>query len=355
MNLNKALEISNYNKLRLEQRREREKRDGRLLGIGLCTYLEISTWSPDSPQTASISVTQSGKVTIVSGTSPHGQGHETPFAQIAAQELGISLDDIVVTYGDTAKLSYGTATGGSRSAALGGSAVLLCAKKIKEKMALIAGLVLDVDPSDLAFENGKIFDSRNPKRSLSFADVAKTSYVASKLPKGMEPTLFAYSAFAPKNWTFPFGTHVAVVEVSRETGKIKVLDYVAVDDVGTVLNPLLAEGQVHGGVMQGAGQALTEDVVYDSEGQLLTRSFMDYQIPLAEECFPIRWLRTNTPTFENPLGIKGIGENGTVACTPALANAVEDALAPFGGRVDLLPLKPDYLRSLIKASSKTDF
>jgi carbon-monoxide dehydrogenase large subunit len=343
--LKKALDLANYYKWRREQREERSKPNGRLIGIGLGAYLEISSWGPGSPQTASVNVTQTGKIKIVSGTSPHGQGHETPLAQIAADELGIDIERITVTYGDTDRLAWGSTTGGSRSAALGGSAVMMSAQKIRKKMAAIAAKELGVAPDSLTFQNGKIFPRGNEKNSLQFDAVSGMGYNSAKLPDGMEPTLFEYSAFTPKNWTWPYGTHVAVVEVERDTGMIKVLDYVAVDDIGVVVNPMIAEGQVHGGVAQGAGQALLEGIIYDQDGALVTGSFLDYMIPQAGDMFPIRWSTTFTPTGSNPLGIKGVGENGTVASVPAIVNAVEDALANV--KINTMPLAPDYLLSLM--------
>jgi carbon-monoxide dehydrogenase large subunit len=347
-NLRRALEFINYNRWRLEQREERAKAsNGRLIGIGLGNYVDISTWGPDMPQTASITVTMSGKIKVVAGTSPHGQGHETPFAQIVSDELGVDVDKITVVYGDTDRLPWGSTTGGSRSGALGGSAVLISARKIKEKMAQIAGKELGVEPASLQFENGKIFQKYNPEKSLTFEAVAAMAYVPSKIPAGMESTLFAYSAFSPENWTFPYGTHIAVVEVERETGMIKVLEYVAVDDIGMIINPLIAQGQIHGGVVQGAGQALLEGIIYDQNGNLLTSSFMDYQIPESCDSFPIRWDTTFTATRSNPLGVKGVGENGALAGTPAIVNAVEDALSVVNAKVKTMPLTPHYVLGLL--------
>lgn len=345
-NLKKALETVNYNKWRLVQRDERSKENGRLIGIGIGAYLEISAWGPGSPQTASVNVTQTGAVKIVSGTSPHGQGHETPLAQIAADELGTDIDRITVTYGDTDRLAWGSTTGGSRSAALGGSATMMSARKIKTKMAQIAANELRVNPDLLVFQDSKIFQKYNEKKSLSFDQVAAMAYNAAKLPDGMEATLFEYSAFTPKNWTWPYGTHVAIVEVERDTSMVRVLDYVAVDDIGVIVNPMIAEGQIHGGVAQGAGQALLERIMYDEEGTLLTSNFLDYMIPQAGDMFPIRWSTMFTPTRSNPLGIKGVGENGTCAATPAIVNAVEDALSH--AKIRSMPLAPDYLQSLTK-------
>jgi carbon-monoxide dehydrogenase large subunit len=347
MNLKRALELSHYDRWRDEQKRARE--NGRLIGIGLSTYVEICAFGPDFPETAAMSVSRSGKVTVISGTSPHGQGHETPFSQIVADILGIPMDDIYVVYGDTAQLPWGTFTAGSRSAALGGSAVLMCAEKIKSKMKMIASFNLGIEQDeDIVFQDGYIFSRKEPeKKKASFSKIASYAYRPGKLPPGMEPVLYAFSAFAPKNYTFPFGTHVAVVEVNKETGKVTVLDYVSVDDCGKVLNPMIVEGQLHGGITQGLGQALLEGVQYDSNGTLLTSSFLDYQIPLAEDVPNYHCFRTETVTDSNALGIKGIGEAGTIAATPAIANAVNDALSPLGIRVRDMPLTPSYIKSLI--------
>jgi len=348
MNLRKALELSNYDKWRGERRKARAQ--GRLIGIGLSSYVEICAFGPDFPQTAAISVTESGKVTVISGTSPHGQGHETPFAQIVADKLGLKVEDIYVTYGDTAQLPWGTFTAGSRSGALGGAAVLMCAEKIRDKMARIAAKSLGVPPEDIGFQEGYVFSisqRSDPKMKLTFHKVASYAYEPKKLTEGMEPALFAFSAFAPPNYTFPFGTHVAVVEVDRDIGKVKILEYTSVDDCGKVLNPLVVEGQVHGGITQGLGQALMEDVKYDVNGQLLSGSFLDYQIPIAEDIPDYHCFRTETPTYANPLGIKGIGEAGTIAATPTIANAVADALAPLNIKVLDMPLSPPYLRKLL--------
>ena len=352
MNLKRALELSHYGRWREEQVAERARGGSRLIGVGLCSYVEVCAFGPEFPETAAISVSESGAITITSGTSPHGQGHETPLAQIVADKLGISgVEGIAVTYGDTAQLPWATFTAGSRSGALGGSAVLMCANKIRDKMARIAAHNLGVSPEEIVFRNGEIFaasDEADPKKRLTFQKVASYAYRPKKLPKEMEPTLYAYSAFAPPNYTFPFGTHVAVVEVARDTGRIRVLQYTSVDDCGKVLNPLVVEGQIHGGIVQGLGQALLEGVVYDSSGQLLSASFLDYQIPLAEDVPEIQSFRTETPTHSNQLGIKGIGEAGTIAATPTLANAVADALAPLGINVLEMPLTPDYVKKLIE-------
>jgi carbon-monoxide dehydrogenase large subunit len=260
-----------------------------------------------------------------------------------------------VTYGDTMMLPWGTFTAGSRSAALGGSAVLMCADKIKDKMTRIAALALGVPEEDLDFRNGEIVsrsESNDPKKKLAFEKVASYAYRPTKLPKGMEAVLFAFSSFAPPNFTYPFGTHVAVVEVDKETGRVKILDYTSVDDCGRVINPLIVEGQIHGGVAQGLGQAMLEEVRYDDDGQLLSSSFLDYQIPLAEDIPNIHSFRTETPTYANPIGLKGIGEAGAIAATPVLANAVRDALSVGGVKVEKMPFSMDYIWRLAKDLNK---
>jgi len=285
---------------------------------------------------------------ITCGTFPHGQGHETPFAQIVADVLGAPRDDISTSYGDTSQLAWGTFTAGSRSASLGGTAVLMCANKIRNKMAQVAAFNLGTRAEELVFEQGIVRSRIDAKKSLSFQEVASLSYQPAKLPEGVEPVLFAFSAFAPKNFTFPFGTHVVVVEIERETGNPKILEYTCVDDCGKVINPMLVEGQIHGGIVQGLGQALLEGISYSDEGQLVTSSFLDYQIPLAEDIPAIHNHRTVTPSPSNPLGIKGIGEAGTIASTAAIANAVCDALSSDGATASEMPFTPSYLFSLIK-------
>jgi len=343
MNLTKALVLSNYDKWREEQRRARAS--GRLFGVGLTTYVEICAFGPDFPQTAAVTVSPRGKVTVITGNSPHGQGHETPLAQIAAEKFGISPDDIFVSYGDTGQLPWGTQTAGSRSAALGGTAVLMCVEKIKAKMQQVAAHNLEVPAEELKFRRGQIISPSGDKR-ISFEKLAALSYNPLKLPEGMEPVLYAFSCFAPRNHTYPFGTHVAVVEIEKDTGEVRILDYTSVDDCGKVINPMLVEGQIHGGIAQGLGQALLEDLKYDRDGQLLSSSFLDYQIPQASDIPVIHSFRTETPSTSNPLGIKGIGEAGAIASTPAIANAVRDALSKKGKESRVMPFTPDYVWKL---------
>lgn len=344
-NLQRALEVSGYEKLRARQREAKSK--GRLLGIGVATYVEVCGFGPSYPQTASLTVSNEGKVTVTVGSNPHGQGHITAFAQIAADELGIDMGDVVVQHGDTSALPWGTITAGSRSAVVGGTAVLLSARKVRIKMSKIAAKMLGLKSDKMTFRGGKISPQGSRGKSLSFAQVAAKAYSPKSLPPGMEPTLYEYTAYAPPGNVFPFGTHVALVEVDKETGVVKILKYVAVDDVGKVVNPLIVEGQIHGGVLQGISQALLEQVVYDDSGQLLTSTLSDYLIPTSDNSPQIESYRTETPSPNNPLGVKGVGEAGTIGATPTVVNAVEDALAPFGAEVLRMPLTPEYVRSLI--------
>jgi aerobic carbon-monoxide dehydrogenase large subunit len=350
-NLEKALEVSGYKKLRQEQREARAA--GRLYGIGICTWTEICGFAPSLAQTAAITVNHDGGVVITIGGHPHGQGHAISMIQLAADELGLDQERFDVRSGDTNMLPWSSMTAGSRSGALTGAATLLCARKIKDKMGKIAANALNVSAaSKMVFEDGKIFAEDDPGKSLPFEDVADMSYDAEKIPRGMEPTLFEYTAYAPPNFTFPFGTHIAVVEVDRETGVVKVVKYFGIDDCGRILNPMLVEGQVHGGVAQGAGQALMEEIVYDENGQLLTSTLADYLLPVTDTMPEIVWARTETPTYANPMGVKGIGEAGTIAATPVIVNAVEDALSEYGIVVEKMPVRSDYIRSLIRAAGK---
>ncbi len=349
-NLDKALEVSNYGKLLAERREARSA--GRLVGIGLVTWVEICGFGPGSAQTAALTVNKRGQAIIFIGGHPHGQGHAIGMAQIVADELGIGIDRIFVRHGDTDVLPYSTITAGSRSGPLTGSAVLISARKVREKMRRIAAhhLKLAAD-TKMVFQNGSIYQEGETTRSLTFDQVAELAYDPEAIPKEMESTIFEYTAFAPPNYTFPFGTHVAEVEVDRETGVVKVMKYFAVDDCGKLLNPMVVEGQVHGGVMQGVGQALLEELIYDDNGQLLTTTLADYCLPGSDTMPDIVWDRTETSTNSNPLGLKGIGEAGTIAATPTIVNAVEDALSEYGVTVEKMPLRSDYVLSLIKAGA----
>ena len=294
-------------------------------------------------ESGTVRVEPTGKITVLTGTSPHGQGQETSFAQIVADELGVDLDDIKVIHGDTAVVTSGIGTFGSRATAVGGTAVVQAAVRVKEKARRIAANLLEVDPVDLVFSGGKFSVKGVPKKGVSIQEIALEAHLATRLPKRMEPGLSATAFFEPANFTFPFGTHICVVEVDPKNGGVAVKKYIAVDDCGKVINPLLVDGQIQGGIAQGLGQALFEEVVYDEEGQLLTGSLMDYALPKAEDLPRLELARTETPTPVNPLGVKGVGEAGTIGSTPAVVNAVIDALAPFGVVHIDMPLKPEKI------------
>jgi aerobic carbon-monoxide dehydrogenase large subunit len=349
--LKKVLKISRYSQLRKEQQRLRKK--GKLLGIGLSTYVEICAMGPSSRMPAggwesgTVRVEVTGKVTVLSGTSPHGQGEQTTFAQIVAQELGIPYDDVTVYHGDTAQVPIGIGTFGSRTTAVGGTAIYTAAQRIKKKMARIAAHKLGVKNGDLVFEEGKI-QTKDGSKSVAFKKVAEEAYMARELPPGIEPGLSELSVFEPPNYTYPFGAHVAVTEVDEKTGEVRLRNYFAVDDCGRILNPMLVDGQVHGGIAQGVGQALVEELTYDENGQLLTGSLMDYAVPKAH-LFPwFETANTETRTPVNPLGVKGVGEAGTIGSTPAIVNAVADAL---GVRHIDMPLKPERIWNILKQTA----
>jgi aerobic carbon-monoxide dehydrogenase large subunit len=343
--LGKALTRAGYEKLRRDQKRLRNQ--GRYLGIGLSTYVEICAMGPKGMwEYGKVEVEPTGKVTVLSGASPHGQGQKTSFAQIVADQLGVEMDDVTVMHGDTAVVPKGIGTFGSRATAVGGVAIYQAAEKVKEKARELASHLLEVDPDDLNFSDGRFNVKGVPKKGLTIQQIAQQIHSAQNLPEKMDPRLVAESQFEPSNFTFPFGTHLCVVEVEPQTGRVEIKKYVAVDDCGKVINPLLVDGQVQGGIVQGLGQALFEEVVYDEHGQLLTGSLMDYAVPRAADLPRLNLARTETPTPVNPLGVKGIGEAGTIGSTPAIVNAVVDALAPFGVTHIDMPLTPQKIWSL---------
>ena len=354
--LDLALEKSGYKKLRREQAAQRKK--GRLVGIGISTYVEICGMGPSSAmpaggwESATVRIEPTGKVNLLTGASPHGQGQETTFAQLGADVLGLEPNDVQVVHGDTAVVPYGIGTFGSRATAVGGTAAYKSLLKLRDKLAGIAGHMLGEDPSKMELAGRKIFSKSTPKKSVSFAAAVSAAYVAKSLPAEMEPGLEATTFYEPANFTYPFGTHICVVEVDPETGQVRLLRYVAVDDCGNVLNPLLVDGQVHGGIVQSVGQALFEGAVYDEQGQLLTGELMDYALPRAADLCWIETARTVTPSPVNPLGVKGAGEAGTIAATPALAGAVVDALSPFGVRHVDMPLTREKLWHLMHPAGR---
>jgi aerobic carbon-monoxide dehydrogenase large subunit len=354
--LDLALKNSGYTKLRQEQAKARKQ--GRVVGIGLSTYVEICAMGPSSAmpaggwESATVRIEPSGMVNLMTGASPHGQGQETSFAQLGAEILGLEPADVNVIHGDTAIVPYGIGTFGSRGTAVGGTAAYMALVKLREKLATLAGFLIDADPSKLVFENMKIFVKSQPKKSIAFGEVVAAAYTAKKLPPNMEPGLDATSFFEPSNFTFPFGAHVCMVEIDKDTGDVHLLKYVAVDDSGNVLNPLLVAGQVHGGIAQSFGQAMLEECVYDEQGQLITGELTDYAIPRAED---LPWFETGhtvTPSPVNPMGVKGVGEAGTIGATPALANAVADALSPFGVRHVDMPFKREKIWKLMHSNGR---
>jgi aerobic carbon-monoxide dehydrogenase large subunit len=351
--LDKALDIVDYKKLRAEQKEARSV--GRLMGIGLSTYGEICAIGP-SPATpaggwesATVKIEPSGKVTVMTGCSPHGQGEETTFAQIAADELGVGIDDVLVVHGDTAIVQYGIGTFGSRGTAIGGTAMYFAIQELKEKIKKYGALLLESE--DVSFTGGACVDNKTGK-SVPLAQIAAATYRAMKLPPNTEPGLVATHFWEPPNFTFPFGAHIVVTEVDRETGNIEIKRYVACDDCGNILNPLIVEGQVHGGVAQGLGQALWEQAVYDDSGQLVTGEFMDYAVAKASSMPWIETSHTVTPSPVNPLGVKGVGEAGTIGCSPAVVNSVVDALSPLGVRHIDMPMTPEKIWNLIQAGER---
>lgn len=353
--LDKALQVAGYAGLREEQRRLRAA--GRLLGIGVASYVEITglgaaaALSGGSWESATVRVEPTGKITVLTGSSPHGQGEETTFAQIVSDRLGVPVDDVAVIHGDTRAVPHGVGTFGSRNTAVGGSAVFVACDRIREKALAIAAHLLEAPVGDVALDGARFHVRGSPQRAVEFKDVARAAYKGAKLPPGVEPGLEVTHFFAPPERVFPFGTHVCVVEVEPETGEVRIRRYVAVDDCGTVINPLLVAGQVHGGIAQGLAQALFEDAVYDGDGQLLTAGLPDYAVPKAAQIPPFELDHTVTPSPHNPLGAKGVGEAGTIGATPAVVNAVLDALAPFGIEHLDMPLTPRKVWEAIQRSA----
>ena len=349
--LDTALAEIDYPALRREQQQARAS--GKLMGIGLSTYGEICAIGP-SPATpaggwesATVKIEPSGKITVMTGASPHGQGEETTFAQIVADELGVDIDDVVVVHGDTAIVQYGIGTFGSRGTAIGGTALYYALQELKGKVKKFGAMLLECD--DVALAGGKCVDERTGK-SVPFAQVAAASYRAMKLPPNTQPGLVATYFWEPPNFTFPFGAHVVITDVDRETGQVSIRRYVAVDDCGKIINPLIVAGQVHGGVAQGLGQALWEQAVYDENGQLLSGELTDYALPRAHMMPWIESSHTETPSPVNPLGVKGVGEAGTIGCSPAVVNSVVDALSHLGVRHIDMPLTPEKVWKLIQGA-----
>jgi carbon-monoxide dehydrogenase large subunit len=357
----RLLAMVDYKKFRAEQADARGK--GRLLGIGFSTYIEACSIAPSKVvgslgaqaglwESGKVQVHPTGKVSVFTGSHSHGQGHETTMAQLVADHLGISMDDVEIVHGDTGRVPFGMGTYGSRSASVGGTAIVMSLNKIKEKGKKIAAHLLEANPKDMDFVGGQFVVKGAPQKAIPFGTVALTAYVPHNYPEGVEPGLEETSFYDPANFCFPFGAHACVVEVDADTGHVKILRYLAVDDVGNVINPMIVDGMVHGGIAQGVAQALWEETVYDADsGQLVSGSMMDYALPKADMLPFYETDRTETPTPVNPLGVKGAGETGTIASTPAVVNAVVDALSGLGvDHIDAMPLTPERVWKTAQAA-----
>ena len=350
--LDLALKNAKWDQLKAE--RDAARAQGRLVGLGLSMYVEVCGLGPSSSlptggwEHSQVTIERDGRISATTGASPHGQGNETTFAQMLADQFGVPIEDITILHGDTGVVKQGIGTFGSRSQAVGGTALHLAGGKVKAKMAKFAAALLEAHEDDLVFENGTISVKGAPASAKSFASVAAFAYVPVPLPEGLEPGLSDEAFFEPANNTYPFGCHISMIEVDRQTGEPTLLRLIAVDDAGNLINPLIVEGQIHGGLAQGIGQAMIEEVVYSEDGQLLTGSFMDYAIPRAIDFPRFELDATVTPTPVNPLGAKGVGEAGTLGSTPSVVAAVVDALSDFGVKHIDMMLRPEKLWRIIQ-------
>lgn len=357
----KATRLFGYQALRQEQAQRRAAGDPVQLGIGVSTYTEMCGLAPSRIlgalrygaggwETASVRILPTGKAEVVTGTSPHGQGHVTAWSQIVADQLGVAFEDVEVLHGDTRTSHKGLDTYGSRSLAVGGIAVSMACQRVREKARPIAAHLLECSADDLEFSDGAFRVRGTPTSAKTIADCALAVFTAHDLPDGVEPQLDAEATLDPQNFSFPHGTHLCATDVDTETGQVTIRRYVCVDDVGTVVNPLIVEGQVHGGVAQGIAQALYEEAVFDSDGNLVTGSLADYTVPSAADLPDIVSDRTVTPATSNPLGVKGVGEAGTIASTPAVVNAIVDALRPHGVSDVPMPCTPERVWRAIQTA-----
>jgi carbon-monoxide dehydrogenase large subunit len=357
----KLLGMLDYRKARADQ--EAARKEGRLVGIGFSTYIEACSIAPSKVvgslgaqaglyESAKVRVHPTGGVTVYTGSHSHGQGHETTFSQLVADELGVPMEQVEIVHGDTGAIPFGMGTYGSRSGSVGGTAILMSLNKIKEKCKRIAAHLMEASPSDVEWSSGQWQVKGFTGKAVAWGQVALTAYVPHNYPDGLEPGLEETSFYDPSNFCFPFGAHACVVEVDRDTGHVKILRYLAVDDVGNVMNPMIVDGMVHGGITQGVGQALWEGAVYDG-GQLITGSMMDYAMPKADMLPMYETDRTVTPTLVNPLGVKGAGETGTIAATPTVVNAVIDALAPLGiDHIETMPLNAERVWTAMQKAKR---
>ena len=343
----------------------RERKDPVQLGLGISTFTEMCGLAPSRVlgsldygaggwENASVRVLATGKIEVVTGASAHGQGHETAFSQIVADKLGVPFDDVEIIHGDTQSSPKGLDTYGSRSLAVGGIAIVQAAEKVVAKARVIAAHLLEANADDLEFEAGSFQVKGSPGSSVSLGEVAFATFTAHNLPDGVEPSLDSDATYDPENFSFPHGTHLCAVDIDTETGQVKIRKYVCVDDIGSPINPLIIEGQVHGGLAQGIAQALFEEAVYDDAGNLTTGTFVDYTLPSAADLPSFTTDRTVTPSTTNPLGVKGVGEAGTIASTPAVVNAVVDALRPFGVNDIQMPATPERVWRAVHGAAKSD-
>ncbi|WP_326660797.1 xanthine dehydrogenase family protein molybdopterin-binding subunit [Streptomyces canus] len=358
----KALALFDYDKLRAEQADRNQRGDTVRLGIGVSTYTEMCGLAPSRVlrdlryaaggwEAASVRMLPTGKVEVVTGTSPHGQGHVTSWSQIAADVLGVPFDDVQVVHGDTKAAPQGMDTYGSRSLVVGGTAVHHAATKVVDKARKVAAHLLEASEQDLEFTNGVFSVKGSPDARRTIQEIAFETFTSHDLPDGVEPTINAGHLTDPDNFSYPHGTHLCAVEVDTETGRTRIRSYVGVDDVGRVINPMIVEGQVHGGLAQGIAQALYEEAVYDDEGNLVSGTMADYLVPSAPDLPEFVTDRTETPATTNPLGVKGVGEAGTIASTPAVVGAIVDALRPLGVRDLRMPCTPERVWQALKEAS----
>jgi len=359
----KAKELFRYDELRQEQAERNARNDPVRLGIGISTFTEMCGLAPSRVvgglaygaggwESASIRMLPTGKVEVVTGSSAHGQGHETAWSQIVADQLGVPFEDIRVLHGDTQISPRGLDTYGSRSLAVGGMALVAACDKVIEKAKAVAAGMMEASAADLEFSAGRFSVRGDPEKGITIAEVALAVFFAHNTPEGVEPSIDADATYDPNNFSFPHGTHLCATEVDTETGMVTIRSYVAVDDVGKVVNPLIVEGQVHGGIAQGIAQALYEEAVYDDAGNLLTTTLADYLVPSAADLPSYVTSRTESPG-DNRLGVKGVGEAGTIASTPAVVNAIVDALRPFGIADITMPCTPERVWRAIQAGGGT--
>lgn len=359
-NLEKALEMVGYPEIRSEQMKRRSGGSKKHLGVGLSCYVEMCGLAPSKVlgslryaaggwESATVRILPTSKVQVVTGTAPHGQGHETSWSMIVADRLGIAPDDVEVLHSDTSIAPYGLDTYGSRSLSVGGSAVFMATEKVLGKARQIAAHKLEASADDLDYKDGSFCVKGSPDKAVALSTIAFEAFTGHDLPEGVEPNLEATVTWDPPNFTFPFGTHIAVVEIDEDTGATELLRYVAVDDVGNQINPMIVEGQIHGGIAQGVAQALFEEAVYDGSGNLLNPTFTDYLVPSAAEYPSFELGSTVTPSPTNPLGVKGVGEAGCIASPPAVINAVVDALSDFGVEHVDMPASPEKIWTAIQS------